>query len=47
MASDVMPTVVTAGGSIFCDRRYGRVFTYHNGPQSYYASRGFRGLLLV
>ena len=35
------------GGGIFCDRRYDRVFVYHNGPQSYYASRGFRGLLRV
>ncbi|MBX3638457.1 MAG: DUF4256 domain-containing protein, partial [Rubrivivax sp.] len=35
------------GGALFCDRRYGRVFTYHNGAQSYYAVRGFRGLLRV
>ncbi|QHI97586.1 DUF4256 domain-containing protein [Xylophilus rhododendri] len=35
------------GGAIFCDGRYGRVFTYHNGPQSYYASRGFRAGLRV
>ena len=35
------------GGALFCDRRYGKVFTYHNGAQSYYAARGFRGLLLV
>lgn len=35
------------GGALFCDRRYGQVFTYHNGVQSYYASRGFRGLLRV
>lgn len=33
------------GGAIFCDSRYGRVFTYHNGAQSYYATRGFRGRL--
>lgn len=33
------------GGALFCDRRYGRVFTYHNGAQSYYAARGFRCLL--
>ena len=33
------------GGALFCDRRYGRVFTFHNGADSYYASRGFRGLL--
>ncbi|MEG1156943.1 MAG: DUF4256 domain-containing protein [Acinetobacter sp.] len=30
------------GGAIFCDQRYGRTFTYHNGAASYYASRGFR-----
>jgi hypothetical protein len=35
------------GGALFCDRRYGRVFVYHNGAQSYYAARGFRGLLHV
>ncbi|MGM3390164.1 DUF4256 domain-containing protein [Stutzerimonas stutzeri] len=33
------------GGALFCDRRYNRVFTYHNGAQSYYAARGFRGLV--
>lgn len=33
------------GGALFCDRRYGRVFTYHNGAESYYAARGFRALL--
>lgn len=35
------------GGALFCDRRYGKVFTYHNGAQSYYAARGFRCLLRV
>jgi hypothetical protein len=35
------------GGALFCDRRYGHVFTYHNGAQSYYAARGFRGWLKV
>lgn len=35
------------GGAIFGDYRYGRVFVYHNGAQSYYAARGFRGLLKV
>ncbi|HEX4985950.1 MAG TPA: DUF4256 domain-containing protein [Burkholderiales bacterium] len=35
------------GGALFCDRRYGKVFTYHNGAQSYYAARGFRGMLRV
>jgi len=35
------------GGAIFCDYRYGKVFTYHNGAESYYAARGFRVLLRV
>ena len=35
------------GGAIFCDRRYGHVFTYHNGADSYYAARAFRGSLTV
>lgn len=35
------------GGALFGDRRYGTVFIYHNGAQSYYAVRGFRGLLRV
>lgn len=35
------------GGAIFCDFRFGRVFTYHNGADSYYAARGFRGKLEV
>ena len=35
------------GGAIFCDRRYDTVFTYHNGADSYYAARGFRGSLRV
>ncbi len=33
------------GGALFCDRRYNHVFVYHNGAESYYAARGFRGLL--
>ena len=33
------------GGALFCDRRYDQVFTYHNGADSYYAARGFRGYL--
>ena len=41
------PGVRALGGALFCDRRYGQVFTYHNGAQSYYAARGFRGLLRV
>jgi Protein of unknown function (DUF4256) len=35
------------GGAIFCDRRYDTIFIYHNGAESYYAARGFRGLLKV
>ncbi|WP_221452827.1 DUF4256 domain-containing protein [Mucilaginibacter sp. FT3.2] len=35
------------GGAIFCDRRYNTVFVYHNGAESYYAARGFRGSLKV
>jgi hypothetical protein len=35
------------GGAIFCDRRFDHVFTYHNGAESYYAARGFRGALRV
>jgi hypothetical protein len=35
------------GGALFCDRRFGRVFVYHNGAQSYYSGRGFRGWLRV
>lgn len=35
------------GGAIFCDRRYDTVFMYHNGADSYYAARGFRGALKV
>ncbi len=35
------------GGAIFCDRRYDTVFVYHNGAESYYAARGFRGMLKI
>lgn len=35
------------GGALFCDRRYDRVFVYHNGAQSYYSSRGFRGQVKI
>jgi len=34
-------------GAVFCDRRYDQVFYYHNGAESYYAARGFRGVLRV
>lgn len=39
--------VRSKGGALFCDRRYGKVFTYHNGADSYYAARGFRGILKI
>jgi hypothetical protein len=39
------PDVRALGGALFADWRYGRVFVYHNGAQSYYAARGFRGCL--
>jgi hypothetical protein len=35
------------GGAVFCDRRYNTVFVYHNGAESYYAARGFRGFLKI
>ena len=35
------------GGALFCERRYGRVFVFHNGADSYYSTRGWRGLLRV
>jgi hypothetical protein len=35
------------GGALFCDRRYDHVFLYHNGAESYYAARGFRGVLKI
>ena len=35
------------GGAIFCDRRYDTIFVYHNGAESYYAARGFRGSLRI
>jgi hypothetical protein len=35
------------GGALFCDRRYGQVFLYHNGAQSFYSARGFRGVVTV
>ena len=41
------PALRALGGALFGDRRYGRVFTYHNGASSYYATRGFRGKLWV
>ena len=41
------PEIRKLKGAIFCDLRFGRVFTYHNGPESYYAGRAFRGELRV
>lgn len=41
------PEIRKKGGALFCDRRYDHVFLYHNGASSYYAVRGFRGLLKV
>ena len=41
------PAIRKLGGAIFGDRRYDHVFTYHNGAESYYAARGFRGTLRV
>src|SRR5882672_10815760 len=39
------PDIRALGGALFCDRRYGTVFVYHNGAESYYAARAFRGSL--
>jgi hypothetical protein len=44
---DTPPDVRALGGAMFCDCRYGRVWVYHNGAESYYAARAFRGLLRV
>ncbi len=41
------PEVRKLGGALFCDYRFGRVFVYHNGAESYYAARGFRGMIKV
>jgi Protein of unknown function (DUF4256) len=41
------PAIRRLGGALFCDRRYDTVFVYHNGAESYYAARGFRGSLKV
>jgi len=41
------PAIRKLGGAIFCDRRYDHVFVYHNGADSYYAARGFRGSLRI
>jgi hypothetical protein len=41
------PDIRKLGGALFCDRRYNTIFVYHNGADSYYAARGFRGVLRV
>ncbi len=41
------PDIRKLGGALFCDRRYDTVFVYHNGAESYYAARAFRGLLKI
>src|SRR5687767_6334028 len=41
------PDIRKLGGALFCDRRYGHVFVYHNGAESYFAARAFRGSLRV
>lgn len=41
------PALRKRGGALFCDRRYDHVFTYHNGADSYYAARGFRGKIEI
>jgi hypothetical protein len=41
------PEIRKLGGALFCDRRYNHIFVYHNGAESYYAARGFRGSLKV
>lgn len=40
-------TIRQKGGALFCDRRYDHIFIYHNGADSYYAARGFRGILMI
>lgn len=41
------PDIRQLGGALFCDRRFGHIFVYHNGAPTFYAARGFRGLLRV
>ena len=41
------PEIRKRGGALFCDRRYDHVFVYHNGAESYYAARGFRGSIRI
>lgn len=41
------PSIRKLGGAVFCDRRYDKVFLYHNGAETYYSTRGFRGKLTL
>jgi len=41
------PEIRKHGGAVFCDYRYGTIFLYHNGADSYYAARGFRGSIKI
>ncbi|MBP7509758.1 MAG: DUF4256 domain-containing protein, partial [Prolixibacteraceae bacterium] len=41
------PEIRKKGGALFAEYRYGAVFVYHNGAQSYYAARGFRGIIKI
>lgn len=41
------PNIRDLGGALFCDRRFNTIFVYHNGAESYYAARGFRGLVRI
>jgi hypothetical protein len=40
-------SIRSLGGALFCDRRYDTIFTYHNGAESYYAARGWRGMVKI
>ena len=44
---DTPANIRKLGGALFCDYRFGAVFTYHNGAESYYAARGFRGIIEI
>ncbi len=44
---DTPSAIRKKGGALFCERRYGRVFTFHNGAESYYAVRGWRGYICL
>lgn len=41
------PSIRNLGGAVFCDRRFDKVFLYHNGAETYYSTRGFRGKLII